>query len=392
MATTTLPLDPVVNIIVNLAAKSAVRKKFNLALLMGDIGNKVDFGTKRLRTYTGVSDMLADGFTVEDRLYKAAALIFGQSKVPPKVAIGKTGTVTVPATTEGGTSTTRPETPVETLQACREEDGEWYVGVYCGDITDDEILACGEYTEAATPSTIFAYTTKEAACLDSDDGGIFKKVKNKNYRRVFGQYSTKHADAVCAIIGWAMGAMTGTINSAFTLAYKTEVGVETENASSMFKSQYVDTIKANNGNVFINRGSSYDIFEEGELGDGTWFDEMIYLDKYKNDMQLGIMDLLYQNNKIAQTEPGMTQIKDAIKVVCDEMKKVGFIAAGTWLSNDMLELKYGDTLPGGYLIQSEAIAEQSQADRDARNAPPIYVSLKLAGAIHHVTVQIDVNR
>ena len=392
MATTTLPLDPVVNIIVNLAAKSAVRKKFNLALLMGDIGNKVDFGTKRLRTYTGVSDMLADGFTVEDRLYKAAALIFGQSKVPPKVAIGKTGTVTVPATTEGGTSTTRPETPVETLQACREEDGEWYVGVYCGDITDDEILACGEYTEAATPSTIFAYTTKEAACLDSDDGGIFKKVKNKNYRRVFGQYSTKHADAVCAIIGWAMGAMTGTINSAFTLAYKTEVGVETENASSMFKSQYVDTIKANNGNVFINRGSSYDIFEEGELGDGTWFDEMIYLDKYKNDMQLGIMDLLYQNNKIAQTEPGMTQIKDAIKVVCDKMKKVGFIAAGTWLSNDMLELKYGDTLPGGYLIQSEAIAEQSQADRDARNAPPIYVSLKLAGAIHHVTVQIDVNR
>ena len=278
------------------------------------------------------------------------------------------------------------------MQACREEDGEWYVGVYCGDITDDEILACGEYTEAATPSTIFAYTTKEAACLDSDDGGIFKKVKNKNYRRVFGQYSTKHADAVCAIIGWAMGAMTGTINSAFTLAYKTEVGVETENASSMFKSQYVDTIKANNGNVFINRGSSYDIFEEGELGDGTWFDEMIYLDKYKNDMQLGIMDLLYQNNKIAQTEPGMTQIKDAIKVVCDEMKKVGFIAAGTWLSNDMLELKYGDTLPGGYLIQSEAIAEQSQADRDARNAPPIYVSLKLAGAIHHVTVQIDVNR
>ena len=31
-------------------------------------------------------------------------------------------------------------------------------------------------------------------------------------------------------------------------------------------------------------------------------------------------------------------------------------------------------------------------ERDARKAPPIYVSLKLAGAIHHVTVQVDVNR
>ena len=48
--------------------------------------------------------------------------------------------------------------------------------------------------------------------------------------------------------------------------------------------------------------------------------------------------------------------------------------------------------PGGYLIQSEAMAEQSQTERDARNAPPIYVSLKLAGAIHHVTIQVDVNR
>lgn len=51
-----------------------------------------------------------------------------------------------------------------------------------------------------------------------------------------------------------------------------------------------------------------------------------------------------------------------------------------------------DTLPGGYLIQSEPIDSQSQADRDARKAPPIYVSLKLAGAIHHVTISVDVNR
>ena len=38
-----LPLDPVVNIIVNLAAVSATRKKFNLALLMGEVGTVADF-------------------------------------------------------------------------------------------------------------------------------------------------------------------------------------------------------------------------------------------------------------------------------------------------------------------------------------------------------------
>lgn len=383
MAVYTLPLDPVVNIMVNLSARSAVRKQFNLALLMGDIGS-VDFGDARIRTYANVQEMLSDGFTTDDRLYKAAALIFGQAKTPPKVAIGKVEKTTgeMPLAEE----------PVKTLQACREADGEWYVGIYCGDMTDTQLLACAEYTEAITPNSVFAFTTDDANVLDEDDGGIFAKIKAKNYRRTIGQYSTKHPDAIAAVIGWAMGAMTGTVNSAYTLAYKTEVGVETENASSAFPSRNVDTIKKNNGNVFINRGAYYDIFEEGTLFDGTWFDELIFLDKYQNDMQMRLMDVLYQNNKVVQTESGMTTLKDAVKVVCDDMNRVGFIAPGVWKANAILGLQYGDTLPGGYLIQSEPIDEQSQADRDARKAPPIYVSLKLAGAIHHVTVQVDVNR
>ena len=381
MGVHTLPLEPVVNILVNLSARSAVRKQFNLALLMGDIGT-VDFGSARIKTYSGTIEMLSDGFTVTDRLYKAAALLFGQGKKPIKVAIGKAEK----------TSGKNIEDPVKTLQACREENGEWYVGVYCGDMTDEQILACAEYRESVKPATIFAYTTKDPKIVSADDGGIFKKVKAKNYRRTFGQYSTKHADAVVAIIGWAMGAMTGTIGSAYTLAYKTEVGVETENASSAFSSQKVDVIKGNNGNVFINRGSYYDIFEEGTMADGTWFDELIFLDKFQNDMQLGLMDLLYQNNKIAQTESGMTRLKNEVKVVCDDMNRVGFIDSGVWKASSILNLNYGDTLPNGYLIQSEPIDEQSQADRDARKAPPIYVSLKLAGAIHHVTVHVDVNR
>lgn len=381
MATYTLPLDPVVNILVKLSARSAVRKQFNLALLMGEVGSAVDFGQSRIKTYASLQEMLSAGFTTSDRLYKAAALVFGQTKKPPKVAIGKIE--------KAGAAN---ETPVKTLQACREANGEWYVGIYCGDMTDDQILACSEYIEAITPSSIFAYTTKDTKVFNAADGGIFKKIKNKNYRRTFGQYSTKHPDAVAAIIGWAMGGMTGTVNSAYTIAFKTEVGVETENASSSFPSQNVDTIKANNGNVFINRGSYYDIFEEGNLSDGTWFDELIFLDKYQNDMQLALMDLLYQTNKVPQTEAGMTQLKNAVKVVCDDMTRVGFVASGVWKSTDVLNLKYGDTLPNGYLIQSEPIDEQAQADRDARKAPPIYVSLKLAGAIHHVTVQVDVNR
>lgn len=478
-----LPLNPVVNIIVNLSTIAAPRKAFNLACLIGDIPAGVtDFDNARTVVYDSLNSMLEAGFTTTDRLYKAAALVFGQAKVPPTVEIGKTANIDVAGmntytvatnaesadtvtffgetltagtdfevgasvqataanlaaamdenatisatfnvTVEGAvitvtekvpaggstpgamttvgtivinagtatTSETRAETPVETVTACRQADGEWYVGIYCKDMTDAQLLEVAQYVESCTPDTVLGYTTEESAVYNPGDGGIFSQLQSLQYRRAIGQYSTDQKDAIAAITGWAMGAMTGTANSAYTLAYKTEVGVQAENYVQTFTTNMVNAIKSYNGNVYINRGTYYNIFEEGKMADGSWFDEIIFLDKMKNEMQLGVMDLLVQNNKIPQTEAGMTRIKNALKEVCEDYLRIGFIAPGVWKAGDMLNLKYGDVLPSGYLIQSEPIDEQTQAAREQRIAPNIYVSLKLAGAIHHVTIQVDVNR
>ena len=479
----TLPLNPVVNIVVNLSTISTPRKAFNLACLMGDVPAGVtDFANARVVTYDSINSMLEAGFTASDRLYQAASLIFGQQKTPPNVMIGKTGkiaiagsntytltanaangdtvafggvtltagtdfvagtsmqataaniaaalsenaaisavynvtvsneVITITEKTAGGgntpgtmtatgtlaitngtatTSTNRSETPLETVQACRQADGEWYAGIYCKDMTDAQILEVAQYIESCTPDSIFAFTTAESAVYDPQDGGIFSQLQALNYRRTIGQYSTASQDAIAAIIGWAMGAMTGTAGSAYTIAYKTEVGVQAENYMQRFTTNMVNAIKGFDGNVFINRGEYYDIFEEGKMFDSSWFDEIIFLDKFKNDCQLAIMDILVADNKVPQTESGMTRLKNAIKVECENINRIGFIAEGVWKAANVLNLSYGDVLPGGYFIQSEPINDQSQADRDARKAPPIYVSLKLAGAIHHVTVQVDVNR
>lgn len=477
-----LPLNPVVNIIVNLSTISAPRKAFDTAILIGDTTGVEDFNNARVVTYDSVDSILSAGFASTSRIAKAAQLVFGQQKVPKQVMIGKVGVVdiagyntytvstnaaatdtvtfqgvtltagtdfqvgtSVQATatniaaafaanatvnavynvtvdgakivvtekTAGGgatpgamtytgtlvitagtatTSGSRSETPLEAFTACRQADGEWYIGVICAALTDEQILEVAAYTESCTPDSVFAFTTSEAAVCDPQDGGIFSQLQSLKYRRTIGQYSTSHLDAIAAIVGWAMGAMTGTANSAYTLAYKSEVGVQAENYVQTITTNKVNAIKSFNGNVYINRGTYYNIFEEGKVFDGSWFDEIIFLDKFKNDCQLSIMDLLVADNKIPQTETGMGRIKNAIQVECENINKIGFIAVGVWKGPDMLDLKYGDTLPRGYLIQSEPINEQSQADRDARKAPPIYVSLKLAGAIHHVTVQVDVNR
>jgi hypothetical protein len=109
------------------------------------------------------------------------------------------------------------------------------------------------------------------------------------------------------------------------------------------------------------------------------------------------MDLLYGNPKIPQTDAGITQIINVINQACDKYVKIGFVAPGTWngsaiLNDDGKGLATGDTLTKGYLVLSESLSDQSQADRDARKAPPIYVAVKLAGAVEFVTIQVDVNR
>ena len=280
---------------------------------------------------------------------------------------------------------TRNETITEYLTACRQANDEWYCVSVCSAITDSEIIAGAQYCESCSPSALFCFTTSEADALTSNPN-IFASLKTLGLRRCFGQYSTQHLDAVCAIIGWVMGIITK--NVSFTLAYKPEVGVNVEDSIS--KTGF-NQLNNNNGNVYDQRGT-YKIFEQGKMADGSYFDEIIQLDKYQLEMQNAIMDLLTTNTKIAQTEAGMTLLISTINKICNNMFNAGFIAGGVWKGKKILNLETGDSIPNGYLVQAESIDSQSQIDREARKAPPIYVSLKLAGAIHYVTIIIDVNR
>lgn len=371
-----LPMDDVVRIVVNLSNVSATRKAFDLCCIIGE--NTVIPTEERVRLYNSVTEMAQDGFTVDDRLYKAAQLLFGGRRKPPRILVGtlKTG-----------------EKPLDALKACREINSDWYVGYVCSDLQASQIEEMSAYIESATPDSVLAYTTADAKVKQMSDDSIGVMLKNKKYRRSIGQFSTKHPDAILAVIGYAMGSMTGFAKSAYTLGYKTEVGVEPENSTSRLSStEYQNLINANL-NVYVNRGGQYDGFEAGKMADGTWFDELIFTDKFKNDTQLSIMDLLYSVNKIAGEESGVTQIITKITEVCEDYRRIGFVAeSGKWMGPDILDLKYGDVLPNGYLIQSEPVNSQSQADRDARKAPPIYVSLKLSGAYQYITIQVDVNR
>lgn len=389
-----LTLKPIVDVKVNLSLKSAARKGFNLGFILVDIPS-VEEGEQpiipkeeRVRIYTAPDDLLADGFDNSSAAYKAAQLYFMASSAPGRLAVG---------------GRYAGETALEAFTACRLANSEWYCGVVLGAL-EAESQAIAAYVESCEPSTLYMYTTNNSNVLQRTINpeteevieDIFSYMKARKYRRSFGQYcgDTATPDAVVATMGYAMGANTGTADSAFTLAYKALVGVPTDDLSNT-QVEYVCGTKnttGNNGNVYINRAEEYDILQQGYMADKTSFDEILNLDMLKNEITLNVMDLLYQSRKIPQTTAGVNAIINTINVACNKFVNNGFIAPGQWNGAKCLNLNRGDYLPDGYLVQAESVDEQSQADRDARKAPPIYVCCKLAGAIEFVTVEVNVNR
>lgn len=382
-----LKLDDIVKVIVNLSPKSAVRKGFNVALIIGD-SNVIPL-EKRVVVYSGLEEMTEAGFTEDMPEYQAAQLYFSAEKKPSRLAVGRRYKINDELEeVEEIETENETETILQALQACRAKNTDWYAVSYCG-ATKQEILDIASYVETAYPSCVQFFTTNDSDTIEGIEGNVFEILKQKSYRRSIGQYS-KTPYTIVAIMGYAMGANTATINSAYTLKFKTEVGVIPDDLTS----QQVTNLVKNNGNYYVSRGSddAYNMFENGVMADGTWFDEILNLDMLANNMQMSIMDLLKSRPKIPQTEAGVLSIKLAIKSDLDKAVRIGFIAPGVWNGPDILELSQGDTMPEGYMILSEPISEQSQADRDARMAPPIYTPLKLAGAVHSVVLQIDVNR
>jgi hypothetical protein len=379
-----LPIRDIVNVIVNLSPRSAIRSGFNLALFIGD-SDVIDL-SKRVQVYTSVDAMLEAGFDDTMPEYQAALLYFAANSNPSRLAIGRWDSVN--------------ETLVNAVTACRQANWDWYV--LClptptmtdpGDptatpapipptysFTAEDVESIALFIEGALPASVMFYAT--------GDIDLMAALKGKNYNRSLGIYTEISPYIAVALAGWAMGANTGLANSAYTLAYKTLVGTLVDPLDG----NTVDAIQKVNGNYYVNRGKQYDGFEKGTMASGVWFDEIINIDMLTNDVQLSIMDLLNSPKKVPQTEGGVLMILTSVTPAFDRMKRMGFIAPGIWKAPPILELNTGDAIPNGYMFQWESVDEQSQADRDARIAPPIYAAIKLAGAIQYVAFQIDVNR
>ncbi|UUZ80636.1 DUF3383 domain-containing protein [Paenibacillus sp. P26] len=366
-------MSSIVDVTVTVSAASSSAPNFDMGLIVGT--SSIITTADRTAVYTSPDAMKTAGWAGTEPEYLAAQLYFSQSPRPTSLVVGRWDSA--------------GETLTAALTACRQDNINWY-GCYLaisGGATDQNITDAAAFIESTETASALFYDTEEANILTATTPNIMDTLKKANRRRSIGMYSTT-AYAGAALLGRAAGLNTGLANSAFTLAYKTLSGVTVDNLNTT----QLDNIKKYNGNAYVNYGGRYDLFVKGVMANGTHFDEVLNLDQLVSQIQIAVMNLLTSVAKIPQTDDGVAMMGNAIVPVCESARIRGAIAPGIWKREPILNLNTGDALPTGYVVLAETIASQSVADIAARKAPPIYVPVKLAGAIEFVVIGVVVDQ
>ena len=180
-------------------------------------------------------------------------------------------------------------------------------------------------------------------------------------------------------------------NTALTMNLKELTGVKPD---SNINSTYYNLAKQNGVDIYATTEGLSCVYS---FDNGYYTDEATNLLWLKKALEVsGFNYLRKTNTKIPQTESGMVGLKNAYETVCTQGVRNGVIGVG---------LKWNDSIPfgnpeefqrnieeKGYYIYSLPIAQQSQAEREARVAPIVQIAIKMSGAIHSSNVIVQVQR
>lgn len=180
-------------------------------------------------------------------------------------------------------------------------------------------------------------------------------------------------------------------NTALTMNLKELTGVLPD---YNMNSTYYNLAKTNGVDIYASTEGLSCVYS---FDNGYYTDDATNLLWLKKALEVsGFNYLRKTNTKIPQTEVGMSGLKQAYETRCSQGVANGVIGTG---------LKWNDSIPfgdpedfqrnieeKGYYIYSLPIAQQQQAEREARVAPVVQIAIKLSGAIHSSNVIVQIQR
>ncbi len=248
--------------------------------------------------------------------------------------------------------------------------------------------------QAMTNKHLYFLSTFDAATLlAANTTDLAYVLKSLDRTRTFAQYASgptaNNANAQCSAAAKLLGVDYNASQSALTLMYKTEPGVVAENLNST----QAAALDGKNCNVFVAYDNDTAILQNGVMSSGDFADTVAFMDWLATTLQTVAYNVLYTTlTRVPQTDSGMHLLTTACERVLQQGVVNGYIAPGQWNGDGFGTLKNGDLLPNGYYIYAARVDTQLPQDRAARKAMPIQIAVKLAGAVHTMTISVVVNQ
>lgn len=351
-------LDLIVPISIKFGTVQPTSVAFGVPLIASQFAtNKTTVAFTRIRKYTDLASLVADGWVTSDAVYKAAAAILSQS---PSVKFFYVGRKDSGDAAWGAA-----------LDAINAEADGWYglsvipVGTVTADIIVEQ-LAVAAWVETQTKLCVLqtADATVPTNGITTDAASrISALVRNRTgviYHPVAGEY----ADA--AWLGNMLTKDPGSANWAYKDISNAGVATVTPDAltpaaKSVIWGKFCNTFSSVAGIRVTERGLN----AHGSYG---YLDVQMGVDWIYANLQTEIFTALATNDKIPYTDDGIAAIVGIVKAVLAKAAAKNIIVGST------------------IVVTAPLYSEIETADKSARNLPNVKFSARLAGAINTVTI------
>ena len=368
-----LSINTIARVFVNTVRASASPASFDTGLLLASDASYA--AARRMQTYSSAAEATAGltdyGFSSSSEVYKAAVKYFAASPAPSRLLIS-----CHPAS----------ESLSEALDAVLDITASFYGVLVCDAVTAADMLAFAQHIEALpVPLMLFVPETGTATAAVAANS-VMEKLHTAQCKRSVPFFCSSISDCA-SLLGAAMGLELAHKETAFALCYKTLNGIT---PSDLTQTQ-VDAIKALNGNVYVARGYTHFLLENGTVSNGQRYDEILYVDRIADDLQNAAVAMLAENpDRMPQTDDSTAQFINHFSSILMSYTEMGVLASAAWRGPDTGPIAYGDIVENGFLLWADSYDDQSDADRAAHKAVPVQCALTLAGSIESIVITVNV--
>lgn len=349
----------------------------NLAIFTGETP-ETSFGDLGYKIYKAPKEVGTD-FGTTSVTYKMALSVFAQT---PNILNGDGYLVVIPFASGSETLATAIGRTTSLVQ---------YFGILSTkDYDSSEVSAAAAVVQ--TLNKILFVVSNSASDIGAT--GSFHDIAEAGYdkTRCLAYLSTTTAEAkvmAAAYAGRALSTAFEGSNTTSTMHLKDLVGITAD--PTMTQTQ-LNLCQACGADAYVNIAGVAKTFTSGA---NKYFDQVYNRCWFLGALEVaGFNALAKVSTKVPQTEPGMTILKGAYRLVCDRAVRNGYVAPGAWNSADRfgdVEAMLRNIEEVGYYIYSLPVNQQAQTEREQRKAPLVQIAVKEAGAIHSSNVLVYIN-